>query len=499
MDSFINEKEHQLLLDAIREHAIFMMDTEGNINSWNEGARRLKGFEEEEVMGRHFRMLFRPEDLADGRPEREIRKALETGKYEEEWWRLRKDGSRFWAHVILHPIFDDHGTHIGFAKITSDISRYKQTNELNRFLMNEVTGFAIFLLDPNGKIAQWSKAAESIMGFTEAEALGRSLSLLYVPREDNALETDVLRHLEQASSGRYEEESWKVRKDGSQFWANYIITPLHNGDGDGYVVMIQDLTERRAYEQEQKTSRLLAASNKQLERFAFVASHDLKEPVRKISVFCHMLRAETPQQEALINKILAGCKRTVALLENILELSQVKEELPSEKKDLDRILDEVLNFFAESIQEKKVHIQRTPLPPAPVIAAQFEQLLINLLGNALKFARTDGVTPTITMSGTIVAKEGLGPGLRNAIVHRDQYLQLQVCDNGIGFGQEQSQNIFELFIRLHGSEAYEGNGIGLSICKRIAENHGGHIDAFAEAGRGACFVVTLPYSSGTEK
>ncbi|GAB4094314.1 sensor histidine kinase [Flaviaesturariibacter terrae] len=491
MYSNIREKEHQLLLDAIKEHAIFMIDKEGYIISWNDGAQRLKGFTADEVLGKHYRILFAPEDQQQGRPERAMRSALEKGKFTEDWWRARKDGSRFWAHVSLQPIYDENQQHIGFAKITSDISAQKRLNELNDFLMNEVTGYAIFLLDSEGKIAKWSKAAESIVGYSETEALGRTLALFSINTNSTESEAEAARHLAEANGNRYEEEGWKRHKDGRQFWANYVLSPVHNSEG--YVVLIRDLTEKRAFEQEQLTNKELSALNEQLERFVFVASHDLKEPVRKISVFAHMLQAGTGDQPFIIGKIISACKRVSNLLDNILELSQLTAAQPVLITDLNTLLARALATLDEEIRRKGALVHVSPLPTAPVIPEQFEQLLENLIGNALKFGCVADCRPEIFVESVIVRKESLKPGVLSALKPSEQYLRLKVRDNGIGFRQEYAPAIFDLFGKLHGSGAYEGTGMGLAICKKIAENHGGQIAAFSEPGKGALFVVTLPY------
>jgi PAS domain S-box-containing protein len=403
---------------------------------------------------------------------------------------MRKDGSRFWAHVILQPVFDEHKKHVGYAKITTDRTEQKRINELNAFLMNEVADFAIFLLDKAGNVAKWSKAAEKIIGYTEQEVIGKSLSILYPDTHESNIREAVETHLSEARNAKHEEENWRVRKDGSFFWANYVITPLHNQDG--YVVMIRDLTEKRAYEQTSKANIALTASNKQLERFAHIASHDLKEPVRKISIYSHLLKAETPKQEKLIDKIIHASRRMVNLIDDILDFSSISKRQPFQKQDLKSILHNVLDSLEVVIKEKGAIVRHTPLPSALVIPSQMEQLFQNLITNALKFCCLNDQTPHINIEGAIVPKEHLGAARLNHMRHSDHYLQIKVQDNGIGFEQKYATKIFDLFKRLHGKPEFEGTGIGLSICKKVVENHGGYITAISEKGKGALFIVTLP-------
>lgn len=468
-----------------------MIDINGIISSWNEGAKRLKGYEEEEALGQHLRMLFLPEDR-NGRPEDEMQKALKTGKFEEEWWRMRKDGTRFWAHVILQPVFDDNNQHIGFAKITTDRTEQKRSNELNTFLMNEVAGYAIFLLDKEGKITKWSKAAECITGYTESEVMDKPLSFLYQKIADHHnSEAEIKKQLTQALEEKYETEDWKVKKDGTHFWASYVITPLHNKNG--FVVMIRDLTEKRALEQETQANIALAASNKELERFAYVASHDLKEPIRKIITFSGLLKAESPQQEKLLERIINACKRVKTLIDDILDFSSIAKKDLFLKQDLNSILQNVLDSLEDAIKEKKALVKSNFLPMATVIPSQMEQLFQNLISNAIKFCCPENQAPLVNIEGVVVPKEQLETTLLNRMKYAEKYLQIKVQDNGIGFNQDYVTKIFELFQRLHGRTEYEGTGVGLSICKKIAENHGGTIEACAEAGKGAIFIVTFPY------
>lgn len=489
MESNLSEKEHQLLLDAIKEHAIFMIDTEGYIISWNEGAKRLKGYEEEEVMGKHLRMLFLPEDQV-GRPEREMKKALDTGKFEEEWWRLKKDGSKFWAHVILQPVFDEHNTHIGFAKITTDRTEQKRLNELNTFLMNQMAGYAIFLLDRKGKISNWSKAAESITGFTEEDALGKFLSMFYQAQKDSSIEPMIARQLAKALEDKYEDENWKVRKDGSYFWASYVIAPLHNKDG--FVVMIRDLTEKKNLEQASKANLALEASNRELERFAYVVSHDLNEPIRKISILSDQLQGENPRQQGLVSRIHNACKRARALISDILQLSSLAHAKVFVEQDLTIILQNVLDSLSEQIREKQARVLYQPLPGASVITSQMEQLFQNLIGNAIKFCCAHDQPPLIQIEGRILEQNDVSEEVLNQVHLASRYLEIKVQDNGIGFEAEYATSIFDLFVRLHAKTEYEGTGVGLAICKKVAESHGGCITVYSEKGKGSLFVVTIP-------
>ncbi|MBT1704930.1 sensor histidine kinase [Chryseosolibacter indicus] len=488
MESWIGEKEHQLLLDAIKEHAIFMMDKDGYIISWNEGARRLKGFNEDDVIGEHYRVLFLPEDR-EGRPEHGMKMALNEGKFEEEWWRVKKDGSKFWAHVILQPIYDENKIHIGYAKITTDKTQQRRVDELNTFLMNEVAGYAIFLLDKNRKIAKWNKAAQMIFGYGEREILGKSMAIF--DTSDKNIHT-VIDKLFNNTNGKFESEGWSKKKDGSHFWASFIVSPLHNGDG--FVVLLRDLTEQKAHDQTLKTNIALTASNTELERFAYVASHDLKEPIRKISTYCHLLKSETPHQATLIERIVNACTRVSTLIEDLLKFATLSGTHVFEKQDLNILLRNTLDSISEVIKEKQAVVECDKLPTVRVIPSQIEQLFQNLITNAIKFCCAAPKTPRVAVRNFIIARQELAEADLSRMFPAERYLRLEVEDNGIGFSQQFSDSIFQLFHRLHEKNQFDGTGVGLSICKKVVENHGGIIKAFSKEGEGALFVITLPYA-----
>ncbi|MGZ6089353.1 MAG: PAS domain-containing sensor histidine kinase [Polyangiales bacterium] len=252
-----SEERLRLMIDAVRDYAIFGLDPEGRITSWNTGAHRLKGYSRAEVLGHSFSMFYTDADRARRHPQEELRRAKAEGRYEEEGWRIRKDGSRFWANVVITAVFDHDGRHIGFTKVTRDFTERKhteeklrQSEERFRLLVDSVKDYAIFMLDPDGIITSWNKGAERIKGYRADEIIGKHFSIFY---EDEARAS---RHPEYelkraAAEGSYGEEGWRIRKDGTRFWANVLITAMRNPNGTllGFAKVTRDLTERRdAYE-----------------------------------------------------------------------------------------------------------------------------------------------------------------------------------------------------------------------------------------------------------
>jgi PAS domain S-box-containing protein len=508
--------EYHLLVQSIKDYAIFMLDTRGFIISWNEGAKKIKGYTAQEIIGKHFSTFYIEEDLLDKKPERELKIALATGKYEEEGWRKRKDGSLFWANVIITAVFNDEGTHVGFSKITRDLTerkvledRLRSSEERYRLLVEQVEDYGIFMLDTKGNITSWNEGAARINGYSANEILGKNFSIFY-PEEDK-LARKPERELEIAARvGKYEEEGWRIRKNGNWFWVGVVITAIYNEEGElyGFAKVTRDLTERKKAEAElresferykflaeelRQTNIQLLEVNKQLEQFASIASHDLKEPLRKIITFTDMLLndKETHLSEAgkrNFNKVIDSSRRMSRMIEDILAFASLSEGREFEIVSLQQILDETIELLDQSIKEKGAIIHSDVLPRVKVIPSQIRQLFQNLVSNSLKFSKKDE-RPEITIACRFIKGEEVNePAARSEI----DYLQLSFADNGIGFGKKDTEKIFQLFKRLHSRDEYSGTGIGLAVVKKIVENHEGFITAESERESGAGFKILLP-------
>ena len=249
------EEQFRVFVESVRDYALLILDTEGRIASWNAGAEAIKGYKASEIIGQHFSTFYPPESIESGLPQRELEGATRDGRYEDEGWRIRKDGSRFWANVIITALRDSDGTLIGFAKVTRDLTErrrheesIKQSEARFRALIEGVRDYAIFMLDPDGSVTTWNAGAEQILGYKHLEILGEHLMRFYPPGEAPAF---ARRELETATiEGRFEDEGWRVRKDGSRFWANAVLTAIRDSTGKllGFSKIVRDLTERREYE-----------------------------------------------------------------------------------------------------------------------------------------------------------------------------------------------------------------------------------------------------------
>jgi hypothetical protein len=252
----IDETTLRIFVDSVRDYAMLMLDPTGKVVSWNSGAEAIKGYRAEEIIGRHFSQFYPPEALARGLPAHELNVASASGRFEDEGWRVRKDGSQFWANVIITVLRDENGRLIGFAKVTRDLTErrrveetMRQSEERFRSLVQSVKDYAIFMLDPAGRVATWNAGARRIKGYEADEIVGSHFSIFYPPE---ALERGFPDHELRVArlEGSFEDENWRVRKDGTRFWANVIITAVRDAAGNliGFSKITRDLTERRAHE-----------------------------------------------------------------------------------------------------------------------------------------------------------------------------------------------------------------------------------------------------------
>lgn len=519
-----SEERYHRMINEVQDYAIILLSEEGIIENWNIGAEKIKGYKGQEVLGKSFRIFYSPEDRASGLPEKLLKEASDKGKANHEGWRVRKDGSRFWGNISITALHDSNGNVIGFSKVTRDLTELrkqeikikdfnetlKQTNlqlrqSEERFhrMVSEVEDYVIILLSIDGYIQNWNKGAQKIKGYDAEEIVGKHFSIFYSP-EDQAKSLPQSLLESAARDGKVLHEGWRVRKDGSMFWGSVVVTALHNDEGIviGFTKVTRDLTEKRITEEKLlATSLKLSQKNKELERineelssFAYISSHDLQEPLRKIQTFSdRILELEydnlSEKGRDYFKRMQAGASRMQKLIRDILTYSRTTtSEKTLELTNLNDLIAQSRVELEVMITEKKATIESNQLPTIKVIPFQVQQLFNNLLNNALKFSKDD-VPPKIVIDAEIVNPRAIPESYPNG---GEQFWHIRFGDNGIGFEPEYNKKIFEVFQRLHGRTEYSGTGIGLAICKKIVENHQGLLTAEGHPGQGATFHVYLP-------
>jgi PAS domain S-box-containing protein len=605
-----SQEQYRMLLDGIEDHAIFMMDPEGRIISWNAGAERIKGYRADEIIGHDFSCFFPPEDIERGRPEEILRIATAVGRHEERGMRVRKDGSRFLASVTFTALRDPAGNLRGFSEFSHDLSKSKDAEAKYRGLL-EAAPDAMVVVNQGGQIVLLNVQAEKQFGYRRDELLGQKVTniipegfaerliaddlrseedalaqhigtgleliarrkdgsefpieLMLSPLEsaEGTLVTAAIRnisvrkaaetHLSQMESRyrglleaapdamvvvnqggeivllnvqaekqfgyrRDELLRQKVtniipkgfaerliaddlrsakdalaqqigtgielvarRKDGSEFPIELMLSPLTSAEGTLVTAAIRDITARRiaAAILLQKVEEL-KRSNEELEQFASIASHDLQEPLRMVASYTQLLsRRYKGKLDADADEFIAfavdGASRMQRLIQDLLAYSRVGTR-GSDLLDIssEDALGQALFNLRGAIEESSALVTHDPLPTVSADETQLVQLFQNLVGNAIKYQG-----PGVPKVHIAVVRSG------------EKKWTFSVQDNGLGIEPQYFEKIFGMFQRLHKREAFAGTGIGLAICKKIVEQHGGRISVDSKPGQGSTFRFAL--------
>lgn len=483
--SAIDDRLYRHLVESVRDYAIFLLDPSGIISSWNLGAQRLKQYRAEEIVGRHFSVFYPPELVAAGWPDEELRRATADGRFEDEGWRLRQDGSRFWANVVITAIRDESGHTIGFSKVTRDLSerrlheeRLRESEESLRMIVDGVRGHALFLLTLDGRIQSWNGGAERLLGHRTADVVGQPVGLLYQDSEqhDGRPAADLALALH---AGHFKTTGWRMKADGQALWAEVSTSVLHGETGRprALVQIVRDLSDQARLEE-------LEAEGQRLHHFIAMLSHELRNPLAPLKNAARLIRAggdrtELDRYAAVIERQTAHLARLVDDLLDISRIATGKIQLSPRPLDLreiaHRAADAARPAFIAKQQALSVELGPRPVPVRGD-ETRLTQLVDNLLNNATKF----------TDAGGSVVLQVMGDATEAV---------LTVCDNGAGMPASLLTSAFDPFVQGSHTLARSdgGLGIGLALVKRIAELHDGRVNARSGGpGQGSCFTVRLP-------
>lgn len=483
----LQDAHYRQLVQTIADYAIVFLDLHGQVMSWDAGAHQLHGYDAEEVLGQNF-AAFYPAELNEKRlAEQHLAYALETGKCEDEGWRIRKDGTRFWAHVMMSPVRDDEGGTIGFSLITRDFTeRHKEEEQLRsseerfRLLVEQVQDYAIFMIDPGGYVVSWNLGAQKNKGYAAHEIIGKHFSVFYpVDVQASGWPDEELRLARR--DGRFEDEGWRVRKDGTRFWASVVITALNDAAGlhRGFAKVTRDLTQRRRVH-------ALEDEGRRITTFLAMLGHELRNPLAPISNAVALLERErepTPIVRSTREIIGRQLKQLTRLVDDLLDVGRITsgrihlESQAVRLRDVVRDAAEVVRPLAEQLGHQMEVLNQEADPWVHGDGARLVQVVSNLLHNAAKF------TPR---GGHIVVKVSVVGS--NA--------EIMVKDNGRGIPTRDLQHIFDLFVQgqQDSARSFGGLGLGLSLVQQLVTLHGGSVSAFSTGrdGDGAEFLVQLP-------
>ena len=485
-----SDRVFRYLIDSVRDYAIFLLDLKGHVATWNPGAQHIKQYTPEEIIGKHFSIFYPTADRENGKPDMELAVASQTGRFEDEGWRLRKDGTRFWANVIIIRVNDEEGNQIGFGKITRDLTERRLVEQRIRLLIESVEDYAIYSLDTDGNVTSWNLGAQRIKGYAADEILGKHFSQFYTPEDAAAgLPAQALQTAER--EGHYEREGWRLRKDGSRFWSNVVVTAIRDDEGNlvGYSKVTRDITDRKklidqlnehAGELELRIAER-EQTNAELEAFSYSVSHDLRAPLRAIGGFSEALKEDYADRlDAMamgyVNEIIAAAARMNQLVQDLLDYSRLgRVELGVQPVNVSQAVGKALQQLGEDPAKITIDLETGSLVMAH--ESTLVQVISNLLSNALKF-HARNAEPQVR--------------IWSAIQPDGRILRLSVHDNGIGIAPHHHERIFQVFERLHDRESYPGTGIGLAIVKRAIQRMGGTYGLESELGESSTFWIELP-------
>ena len=497
--SLTDDGRYRLLVESVTDYAIYMLDIDGRVTSWNPGAQRFKGYTEQEILGSHFSRFYSEEERRAGVPAQALETAAREGRFEKEGWRVRKDGSRFWAHVVIDPIRDPSGGLMGFAKITRDLTERKQaeetlrrSHEQFRILVEGVTDYAIYMLDPEGRVSSWNAGARRIKGYLPEEIIGHHFSRFYT--EEDRANGEPRRALETAiREGKFEKEGWRVRKDGRRFWAHVVIDPIRDPAGGliGFAKITRDLTERQVGQRALELAREALFQSQKMDAIGQLTggiAHDFNNLLTAVLGSLELVRRrlpEDPRITGLVDNAVQAAQRGASLTQRMLAFAR-RQDLKPESIDLPDLVRGMTDLLQRSLGPSIEIETRFPLVLARVQADanQLEMALLNLAVNA-RDAIVGGNGRIVISARAETVDPGHAAGLKPG-----RYICLGVTDNGEGMDDATLAHAMEPFFTTKG--VGKGTGLGLSMIHGLAAQSGGQLVLKSRKGEGTTAELWLP-------
>ncbi|MGO7870094.1 PAS domain S-box protein [Rhizobium leguminosarum] len=498
--SLDEEGRFRLLVDAITDYAIYMLSPEGIVTSWNTGAQRFKGYKPSEILGEHFSRFYLEEDRAAGMPARALATAAEHGRFEGEGWRQRKDGTRFWAHVVIDPIRRPSGELIGYAKITRDLTErraaekaIRQSEEQFRRLVQGVSDYAIYMLDPEGNVSSWNFGAERIKGYRPQEIIGRHFSTFYTPEDREAGVPETALGIARAE-GRFEREGWRVRKDGTRFWASVVIDAIRDEEGDvlGFAKITRDITEKMETQRALEQAREELFQSQKMEAIGQLTggiAHDFNNLLMAVLGSLEILKKRMPQDlslTSLVDNAMQGAQRGAALTQRMLAFSR-RQELHMEPIDVSGLVRGMMDMLSRSLGPLTVIETSFPvrLPTILTDPNQLEMAILNLVVNARDAMPSGGrIVLRASEESLPSGKIPLPPG---------RYVRIAVIDEGEGMDAKTLEQAITPFFTTKG--VGKGTGLGLSMVQGLASQSGGRLMMKSSLGEGTTAELWFPVAS----
>ena len=501
----LDASAYEQLVQSVVDYAIYILDPEGNVSSWNPGAQRIKGYAADEIIGQNFSRFYTAEDREAGLPQQVLKRALEEGRFAGEGWRVRRDGTRFWAMVVVDAIREGDRV-VGFAKVTRDMTEHREaslaaleTERRFRLLVQGVTDYAIFMLDPDGLVTNWNTGAQRIKGYAADEIVGQHFSRFYTPEDREA--GTPLRALETATrTGRFTAEGWRQRKDGSRFWASVVIDAVRDENGEliGFAKVTRDLTERREAELELERSRAALFQSQKMEAVGQLTgglAHDFNNLLTGITGSLDLMAARLAQGrinelERYITAAQGAASRAATLTHRLLAFSR-QQTLEPKAVDANRLVSNMEELIRRTVGPNIAieTVLAAGLWPCFCDPNQLENAILNLSINS-RDAMPEGGRVTIETANTWIDQVGA--------IERDvptgQYIAICVTDNGTGMPPEVVARAFDPFYTT--KPVGKGTGLGLSMIYGFARQSGGHVRIYSEVGRGTTVKIYLPRHAG---